>query len=137
MPAIDEHGRELTPRGCTVIAPAEHIDEARRIACAHETERRSPAVGNRAVAPADMLPTPLSPTGKLPATHYICSRAGEFDDVIDGVAATLTAFEANGFTSGRIFGPADDPEEYRGKFCQFVGPKAALLKRLGLREIAG
>lgn len=67
--AFDLEGNEVFLRIANGICPAEHIQDAREIASEywHNVENVDDW------QPEKMLPTPLSPTGQAPATHYVCS----------------------------------------------------------------
>lgn len=126
--AIDDRGQEMPPLTCSVICPAEHVEEARSIAAHHQTHLEEGIDDT----PEKMLPTPLSPTGQFPATHFMCSRPAIYRNTVDVIRQTLQASESNGWTSGVVYSPAEAPAD---KFCQVVGDLQTLLAHLGLTEI--
>lgn len=67
--AFDLEGNEVFLRIANCICPVQYIDDAREIASEywHNVENVIDW------QPEKMLPTPLSPTGEAPATHYLCS----------------------------------------------------------------
>lgn len=69
MPIFDDENNEVHLTVANVIAPVAHAEEARAIASSymHEVENADDW------QPELMLPTLLSPSGQLPATHCLCS----------------------------------------------------------------
>jgi hypothetical protein len=63
-----------------ILATVDDLERARPL-CLEWIKRWQPQTAQIA---AEMLPTPLSPTGKAPATHQLCAMCGtraEFDDM--------------------------------------------------------
>lgn len=111
-----------------VIAPAEHVQQARQISATHQNN-----TGCFDDRPEMMLPTALSPSGKIPATHFLCSRVIP-GDAVDKIQITLTG-RHEPWVSGEVYSLKHDAKDILTKFCQVIGDKDAFLKHLGLKVI--
>jgi hypothetical protein len=87
MRAFDLNGVEVFPRIANAVCPAAHIEEGRQIAS--DYFRYVEKVAEDSWLPEKMLPTPLSPTGQAPATHYLCSMFC-YSNTVDGFAKAVS-----------------------------------------------
>jgi len=121
----DDKGEEIHLVTVNVICPAKHIADARQIASEHQ----------RVIARVKewqaekCLTIQLSPTGQLPATHYLCSMQ----------VHTPQVREMADWSAGKIAWRADGPRELTDnlldEFLVCVAPRDEFLKAAGLQVI--
>jgi len=125
----DKDGNELFLYCCCVMSPIKNLKVARVIS---RNYYRKIGVGNS----GEFLPIPLSPTGQLPATHYVCFDEC-YDDFIEAMVSQMKS-ERNPCTTNKLYTIKDDPEEVKKyfsitatdseqEFLDFVGLKKVII----------
>jgi len=127
--AYDKEGNELFLYCCCVMSPVENIKKARIIS---KNYYKKINVGNS----GEFLPTPLSPNGELPITHYVCFDEC-YNDFIEAMVEQMKS-EKDSCTTNKLYTLEDDPEEIKSyfsitatdgeqEFLDFVGLKKVII----------
>lgn len=124
--AFDLQGNEVFLRIANAICPAEYIEQGRIVASSY-METKEDVIDWQ---PENMLPTPLSPTGEAPATHYLCSMVCYSNQVAAMVSHIGSFNESWIATEEKAL-----TDNITDSFCICCAPRAEFLAAAGLKVV--
>lgn len=126
--AFDDDGNEVQVVTHNTICPAQHVEKARQMCWEYMQ-----SLGNEDRLD-QMLCDPLSPTGKLPATHYICT-ARMLEHQSKHAQREIDKHLGKRERGKKWVGGRLKRNNKLTHFCQYIGTRSEALRELGLKEI--